>query len=198
MHSTNSLAYFLPSRTFLKRMFGDLMDLHGLILFPRDAVYVQCFDLYSVDIHLSRLLCLKNVISNGVQNSQRSVWLTRLAAAAAAAKSTLPTVRPGPPVVMPLATLLVLTTRGRALPCAGAPFTCLFMPPSVTLFAGPPVAVECRFACPMGGYPAEAGVYLTGEEVVWLLLLEIPLRSVELALKLEVGGSGRGRALDDV
>ena len=55
------------------------------------------------------------------------------------------------------------------------------------------MAVECRLACPMGGCPAEAGVCLIGDDVLGVLLLEMPLRSADPVLKLVFGGSGSGR-----
>ena len=66
-------------------------------------------------------------ISMGWQSHEWTGRHTKLATAAAAAKSTPPAPLPGTPVVMPLVVLLLLVTRGRALPCTGIRLTFLFI-----------------------------------------------------------------------
>lgn len=110
----------------------------------------------------------------------RLTRVAKLAAAAAAAKSTL-----FPP---PIPTRGVLVTLGRALPCTAVPFIVLFTP-VLALLPCDPATVECRFG------PAGAAVVLLGD---WLLIVTSRVLTAEPFLKLVAGGSGRGRVLAGV
>ena len=110
--------------------------------------------------------------------------LTRLAAAAAAAKSTEPAPFPGILIIVMLVLRADPATRGKALFGNADPFAVRFTPVEgvFMLVFMIPFTFECRLAF------AEVIAGFEGDDV-----LEALFRSADPVLMLVVGGSGRGR-----